>query len=303
MKNKRILITGGAGFIGSNLALALQEKYPQNEYFVIDNFSSGHFRNLLGFRGDVISGDIAKIDLQCYFNKLDVIFHQSAITDTTFDDKKEMIFQNVEGFRNILRFVLRKKARLIYASSAAIYGKTKPPMRIGNKEKPTNVYGFSKFVVDNIAKRYFSVYQDNKIIGLRYFNVYGSGEQYKGKMASMVWQLYLQMKEGKRPRVFKYGEQKRDQVYIKDVVRANLLALKAERSGIFNIGTGKATTFNEIIKNLNEVLGKNLEPKYIDNPYEHYQEYTEADLKGTRMALGYSPQYDIKKGIEDYLKK
>ena len=111
MKNKKILITDGAGFIGSNLDLALQEKYPNNEYFIIDDFSSGDFNNLLGFRGDIIAEDISKIDLNHYFpDGLDIIFHQAAITDTTIFDQKKMMFSNVEGFRNILNFVIEHKS-------------------------------------------------------------------------------------------------------------------------------------------------------------------------------------------------
>ncbi len=299
MKNKKILITGGAGFIGSNITLALQEKYPQNEYLVIDNFSSGNADNLLDFKGKVISADISQINLQNYFEKLDIIFHQAAITDTTLFDEKKMMSNNVGGFKNILKLAIKSKAKLIYASSAAVYGHSEPPMREGKNEVPTNMYGFSKLAADKIARKHFDRLS---IIGLRYFNVYGPGEQHKGKMASMIWQLYLQMKEGKEPRVFKYGEQKRDQVYIKDIIKANLLAMKCQKSGIFNIGTGKATSFNEIIENLNKALGTNLEPEYINNSYKHYQEYTEADLDESKKVLRYSPKYNIKEGIKDYFR-
>ena len=294
---KKILITGGAGFIGSNLAKTLQEKHPDNKYFIIDNFSSGNLNNLEGFKGEIISANIAEIDLNKHFDKLDIIFHQAAITDTTVFDEKIMMFNNIDGFRNVLNFALKCQAKLIYASSAATYGHSLPPMIVGNNEIPANIYGISKLETDKIARENFDKLH---IVGLRYFNVYGPGKKYKGKMASMIWQLYLQIKEGKKPKIFKYGEQKRDQVYVKDIVNANLLAQNSKKSGIFNVGTGKATTFNEIVKNINEVLGTNLEPEYIDNPYEHYQENTEADLTETRGALGYFPEYDIKKGIKDY---
>ena len=300
MKNKKILITGGAGFIGSNLALALQKKYPENEYFIIDNFLSGNSANLVGFNGKIFSDDISKINLNDYFDKIDVIFHQAANTDTTVSDQDKMTRNNLEGFKNVLGFALKNKAKLIYASSAAIYGHSKPPMIVGKNETPANVYGFSKLSADNIARGHF---KDLPIIGLRYFNVYGPGEKYKEKMASMIWQLYLQMKEGKAPKIFKYGEQKRDQVYIKDIVNANLLAIDCKKSGIFNIGAGKATTFNEIVINLNEALSTNLKPEYIDNPYEHYQDNTEADLTETKEVLRYFPEYDIIKGIKNYFKK
>lgn len=297
MNNKKILITGGAGFIGSNLALTLQEKFPDNEYIVMDDFSSGDYVNLLGFRGEVICADISAISLSDYFEKLDVIFHQAAITDTTVFDQKLMMQKNVGGFKNVLQFALKSKAKLIYASSAAVYGHSAPPMRVGNNEMPANVYGFSKLVTDNMARRHFN---DLHIVGLRYFNVYGPGEKHKGKMASMAWQLYSQMKEGKNPKLFKYGEQKRDQVYVKDVVNANILALEAKESGIFNVGTGKVTTFNQIVDALKDVLKKDAKTEYIENPYAHYQENTQADLSQTQEKLGYVSKFTIEEGVKDY---
>jgi len=302
MKNKKILITGGAGFIGSNLALTLQQKYPDNEYIVIDNFRSGNYNNLLSFSGDVIAEDVSQIDFKKYFSKVDIIFHQAAITDTTITDQKEMLYQNVEGFKNVLQFAIKSKARLIYASSAAIYGQTPPPMKVGQNERPSNNYGFSKLVIDNITRRHFRIYKDNVIVGLRYFNVYGPREQYKKKMASMVWQLYQQMKAGKRPRIFKFGEQKRDQVYIKDVIQANLLALKVKRSAIVNVGSGRATSFNDIVAALNKALGINYKAIYFDNPYDFYQSYTKADLTETKKILHYKSEYSIKIGVQNYFK-
>jgi len=299
MQNKKILITGGAGFIGSNLALTLQWQFPNNEYFIIDDFLVGDFKNILGFNGEVLAEDISSMDLNKKFpNGLDIIFHQGAITDTTIKDQNKMLKINVGGFMNVLNFCLEHKARLIYASSAAVYGQTKPPMIVGNNEEPANIYGYSKLVGDNIARKHFS---DISIIGLRYFNVYGPREKYKNKMASMIWQLYLQMKEGDRPRIFKNGEQKRDHIYVKDVVKANILAMNCAESGIYNIGTGRATSFNEIIEALNEAMGTNLAPEYIDNPYgKFYQDFTEADLTETKKYLGFEPEFDIKKGVKDY---
>lgn len=299
MNGKKILITGGAGFIGSNLTMALQEKYPDNDYFVITNFSSSDHDNLSGFKGKIISADISKIDFNQYFDKIDVIFHEAAITDTTLLDKDKMMSNNIEGFKKVLKFAVKSRARLIYASSASVYGSSRSPMKVGENEIPTNIYASSKLAIDNVARENFDALC---IIGLRYFSVYGPKEGYKGKNASIVWQMYSQMKEGKRPIVFGNGEQKRDHVYIKDVINANLLALECPKSGIFNVGSGKAVSFNEIVKILNEELGTNLKPEYIDNPYKHYQEYTEADLTETSKVLKYTPAYDIKEGIKDYLK-
>jgi ADP-L-glycero-D-manno-heptose 6-epimerase len=118
----------------------------------------------------------------------------------------------------------------------------------------------------------------------------------------MVYQLYKQMREGKRPRLFKWGEQRRDFVYVKDVIRANLLAMEKDVSGIFNIATGMARSFNEIVSILNQLLGTNLEPDYFDCPYDFYQNYTQADITKAKELLGYEPQYSLEEGIKDYLK-
>jgi len=166
-----------------------------------------------------------------------------------------------------------------------------------------NVYGASKLKMDNMVREYLSTHPQASIIGMRYFNVYGPREAHKGKMASMIWQLYLQMKEGKRPRVFEFGEQRRDFVYVKDVVQANLLALNATKSGIVNIGTGKSRSFNDIIAILNKVLGKDLKPEYFKNPYVAvYQEDTQADFTQAEEQLLHEPRYDLESGILDYLK-
>jgi ADP-L-glycero-D-manno-heptose 6-epimerase len=140
------------------------------------------------------------------------------------------------------------------------------------------------------------------IIGLRYFNVYGPREAHKGIPASMVYRLAQQMKAGQRPRIFKHGEQKRDFVYVKDIVEGSILALEAKESGIYNLGCGQARSFNELVGILNKCLGTKLPPDYIDNPHAHYQNFTEADLERVRSALGYQPQFPLEDGVRDYMK-
>lgn len=299
-----ILITGGAGFIGSNLAFALQEKYPQAKIYVLDNFSSGHFKNLIGFRGEVITGDITDRELWDYVGKrfhFDVIFHEAAITDTTVMDQFLMMKTNADSFRYILDLAVKWKAKVIYASSAGVYGNTPPPMREDYGLEPENIYGFSKLMMDHIAKEYMKNHPEINIVGFRYFNVYGPREEYKGKTASMIYQLAVKMLKGERPRLFKWGEQRRDFVYIKDVIKANLLALEKNVSGIFNVGTGRARSFNEIVKILNRELGTNYTVEYFDCPYDFYQEFTEADLTKIKQALGYTPSYSLEEGIKEYL--
>ncbi|XRO75808.1 ADP-glyceromanno-heptose 6-epimerase [Methanocaldococcus sp. 28A] len=296
----KALVTGGAGFIGSNLALELQDK--GYEVIVLDDFSSGYFKNLLGFEGDIVSESILDVDLD-RFKDVDVIFHEAAITDTTLQDQKLMMQVNTEGFRRFLDFSVENNIKFIYASSAATYGNAPAPQREDDAGKPNNIYGFSKWICDCIAKKYMKEYPDSHIVGLRYFNVFGPREQYKGKMASMVWKLAKQMVEGKNPRIFKWGEQKRDQVYVKDVIRANLLAINAKENCIVNVGSGRAISFNYIIKVLNDVLGVDYKPEYIDNPYkEFYQEHTEADLTNAKKYLGYEPVWTFEDAVKDYIK-
>jgi len=296
-----ILVTGGCGFIGSNLTFELERRYPQASITVLDDLRGSGFKNLLGFKGDFLAYDVAdKSWLPVFHAKpLDVIFHLASITDTTILDEKKMMFDNVEGFRNILDLAAAKKARVVYASSAATYGSQDTPMKLSDAGRPNNVYGFSKWLLENVAR----TYNDRvRTAGLRYFNVFGPRETYKGAAASMIYQLTLQMLAGKRPRMFKYGEQKRDFVYVKDVVEATILAADAKASTVVNVGSGNSTSFNELVEAINAALGTSLAPDYFDNPFDFYQNFTEADISHTREALGYAPKYSTRDAIIEYVR-
>jgi ADP-L-glycero-D-manno-heptose 6-epimerase len=297
------IVTGGAGFIGSNLTLALQEQFPDARLTVIDDFRSGDFKNLKGYRGDFVAQDLAKLDWPEQFGdeKFDAIFHLASITDTTLHDQFVQVHDNVESFRRILRFAAPTKTRIVYASSAATYGAASEASVESNGAAPANIYAFSKTIIDNIAVREAKQNPAWIIVGLRYFNVYGPREAHKGVPASMVYHLAQQMKAGQRPRIFKHGEQKRDFVYVKDVVEGSIRALEAEKSGIYNLGSGQARSFNDLVDVLNNCLGTKFRPDYIDNPHAHYQNFTEADLDRVRSALGYEPQYPLEDGVRDYI--
>jgi ADP-L-glycero-D-manno-heptose 6-epimerase len=299
-----LLVTGGAGFIGSNLVLTLQEKFPNARLTVIDDFRSGDFKNLTGYRGDFIAQDLAKLDWREQFGdeKFNAIFHLASITDTTLHDQFVQVHDNVESFRRLLRFAKPTKTRMVYASSASIYGAANEASVESNGAAPANIYAFSKVILDNLARRAAQETPDWIIIGLRYFNVYGPREAHKGVPASMVLHLAKQMKAGQRPRIFKHGEQKRDFVYVKDIVEGSIRALDARESGIYNLGYGQARSFNELIDILNRSLGTNFEADYIENPHAHYQNFTQADLAGVRNALGYQPQYSLERGVADYMR-
>ncbi len=301
---RNILVTGGAGFIGSNLVLSLQEKYPEAWIVVLDDFRSGNFKNLRGFRGDFVAADASRLDWSGQFKGVafDAIFHEASITDTTIHDQAQQVHDNVEAFRRLLEFAAPTQTPVVYASSAATYGIGAAKMSEDQLPAPANIYAFSKVQLDNLARRYRRQYPAWRLTGLRYFNVYGPREAHKKAAASMIYQLYLQMKSGRRPRVFRSGEQKRDFVYIKDVVTLTIRAASAPRSGTYNCGSGQPFSFNEVIAELNKNLGANLAPEYIDNPYaSFYQPHTEADLSLSQQELNYRPHYPPAVGIADYV--
>ena len=299
-----ILVTGGAGFIGSNLVLTLQERMPDARLTVIDDFRSGDFKNLAGYKGDFVAQNLATLDWKEQFGdeKFEAIFHLASITNTTLHDQFVQTHDNVESFRRLLNFARPNKTRVIYASSAATYGAASEASVETNGAAPANVYAFSKTIMDNLANRAAADEKNWIIVGLRYFNVYGPREAHKGVPASMVLHLSRQMKAGQRPRIFKQGDQKRDFVYVKDIVEGSIRALEAKQSGIFNLGSGHARSFNELVDVLNRSLGTDLKPDYIENPHTHYQNFTQADLTSVRQGLGYEPRYSLETGVADYMK-
>ncbi|MDR0762007.1 MAG: ADP-glyceromanno-heptose 6-epimerase [Campylobacteraceae bacterium] len=314
LRNKTVLITGAAGFIGSNLAFYFQENHPEVHVIAFDIFrtgerfengnlkSFGHFKNLTGFKGEIISGDITKKEDLARLENYDInyIFHEAAISDTTVSDQEIMIKTNVNAFIDLLELAKRKDARMIYASSGATYGSTPSPQTVGI-ENPQNVYGFSKLAMDNIAAEYARKYS-MFIIGLRYFNVYGKNEYFKEKTASMVLQLGLQILSGKMPRLF-FNSDKilRDFIYIEDVIQANILSMVADKSGVYNVGTGKPRSFQDIADILQKGLETDYKINYFENPYKAYQMHTQADIASTREEIGFDPKFSLEKGIKDYL--
>ena len=318
--NKTVLITGGAGFIGSNLAFYFQDNFPECKIVVFDKFrteerfsngnlmSFGHFKNLIGFKGEVISGDITnQKDIEKIKDyRFDFIFHQAAISDTTLQDQKIMIDTNVNAFKNILKIAVEMNAGIVYASSGSVYGKLPAPHQVG-KEMPTNIYGFSKLMMDNLAYKYIQKF-DIPIVGLRYFNVYGPGEFYKEKTASMVLQFGLQILRGENPKLFIGSDKiKRDFIYIDDIIQANIKACNPRKSGVYNVGTGIARSFQEIVDILQLELKTSLPCEYIQNPYEkQYQFFTQADIENSYRFLDFTPKYSLEDGIKldiSYIKK
>ena len=312
---KTILITGGAGFIGSNLAFYFQKNYPNSNIVVFDCFRSedtfsnnnlksfGHYKNLIGFNGTVLCGNINnKLDLKMLDDfKFDYIFHQAAISDTRVYDQETIIKTNVNSFYDLLKKSKKDKSVMIYASSAATYGSLPSPQTVGS-ENPENPYGYSKLLMDKIANRYINENPNSILVGLRFFNVYGPREFYKESTSSMVVQLGHQILSGKAPRLFN-GSDKilRDFIFIEDVIQANIKSCQPVKSGIYNIGTGKPRSFQEIADILQKELGTNFPTEYFENPYSGYQTHTQANIISTKKNLGFNANFSLEKGINSYI--
>ena len=309
--NTKFIITGGAGFIGSNLTLSLQEEFPNAHLTVIDDFRSGDFKNLAGYRGDFVAENLARLDWRERFGgptatAFDAIFHLASITDTTLHDQFVQVHDNVESFRRLLNFARPTKTRVIYASSASTYGAVTAASLESNGAAPANVYSFSKVIMDNIAMREARENPDWIIIGLRYFNVYGPREAHKGMPASMIYNLAQQMKSGQRPRIFKHGEQKRDFVYVKDVVEVCFFLMNnRQHSGIYNLGTGEARTFLDLTLNTFAALDRTADIRFRDTPEDirdTYQYFTQAEMQKL-LSIGYDrPFTRLEDGINDYVR-
>jgi len=312
---KTILITGGAGFIGSNLAHYIQNNFEDALVVVFDCFrneerlnngnlkSFGHYKNLINFRGEIICGNINnKSDLELLNRySFDYIFHHAAISDTRVYDQEIVMRTNVNTFTDILEIAQSHNATLVYASSAAVYGNLPCPQTEGS-EDPQNPYGYSKYAMDKMSHNFSLKHPKAKIVGLRFFNVFGPREYFKENTSSMVIQLGHQILDGKAPRLFENSHQiSRDFIYIDDVIQANLKACVSEYNGTFNIGTGISRNFQEIADILQKELNTDLGTEYFPNPFDGYQSNTQANITSSIKKLDFKPNFSLEKGIKAYI--
>lgn len=303
----KILVTGGLGFVGRNLTERLVK--DGHEVTVTASGSEPHIHGV----HKVLYMSLEGIHWPDIYGK-DVVFHLMANNDTLCNDEHEMLRANLYGPIKLFTAASDGGCRkFVYASSTAIYGDSPAPYIEGEtKIAPLNAYGRSKMMFDSFAEK-FAEDKEISITALRYCNVYGPGEDRKGKRMSMIRQLIRQMQKGP-PVLFSDGEQKRDWIYVKDVVEANILAMNVSQMdhkwSVYNIGSGVATTFNEIVSIIDERLDATRlgwchnDIKYIDCPFpEMFQNHTECCIEKARRELGFSPSFDIRSGIEDYYVK
>jgi len=305
-----IVVTGGAGFIGSNIVRALCERGEQ--VVVVDDLTDGRkFRNLVGSDiADYWDKDAALERLVRAGEKPRAVLHQGACAMTTEWDGRYMLDVNYRYSVDLLDYCIENEVPLIYASSASVYGKSRTFAEHDiEAERPLNVYGYSKLLFDRHVRRRLADARV-QIAGLRYFNVYGPGEAHKGRMASIVSHLHRQVAESGEAKLFgaydgyEAGEQRRDFVHVDDVVRVNLWLLDNPGvSGIFNVGTGRSASFNDVARAVIRWHGRGT-IRYIPFPedlHSSYQSFTEADLGALRRA-GYTAEFlDVDAGVPAYL--
>ena len=303
------LVTGGAGFIGSNVVRALNQR-GVTDIMVVDELSGGlNFRNLCDCRiADYMDCDEFRtaLDAGKLRGKFNAISHQGACSDTTVLDGRYMMSNNFTFSKALFHAALDEAIPFVYASSAAVYGAGTRFVEDPECERPLNVYGYSKLAFDQYVRRFLPGLT-NTVAGLRYFNVYGPRERHKRKMASMIYQLHRQLQETGAARLFKGtdgypdGGQRRDFVYVGDVVAVNLHFMHADPpvQGIFNVGSGESRTFNDIARLLIARIGHG-SIEYFDMPeslHGKYQNFTEGDISRLREAGYTAPMTSLEDGI------
>jgi ADP-L-glycero-D-manno-heptose 6-epimerase len=308
-----IIVTGGAGFIGSNIVKGLNQRGIR-DILVVDDLTDGtKFFNLSDLQIlDYMDKDtfLEKIKNNDSFgDDIQAIFHEGACSTTTEWNGKFMMENNYEYSKTLLHYCLDRGVSFLYASSAATYGDGKVFKEERQYEKPLNVYGYSKFLFDQYVRQHLPTAK-SQIVGFRYFNVYGPNEQHKGSMASVAFHHHQQLPKTGVVKLFEgcdgygNGEQRRDFVYVGDVVNVNLWFMdRPQKSGIFNVGTGASQTFNDVANAVIAWHGKG-KVEYISFP-EHlkgrYQSFTQADLTMLREAGYDQPFKTVEEGVKAYL--
>jgi ADP-L-glycero-D-manno-heptose 6-epimerase len=322
----RVVVTGAAGMIGSNLLHGLNAAGIDDIIAVDDLRDGSKYRNLADARiSDYLDRDAFYPRLaRDEFGKLDVVLHQGACSDTMEQDGRLMMESNYRCSRDLLETCQSRGVRLLYASSAAVYGGSAGFREQREFERPLNVYGYSKLLFDQVVRRALPRLR-TQVAGFRYFNVYGPREQHKGRMASVAFHHYQEFGAAGAVRLFgEYGgyaagEQRRDFVHVDDVVAVNLWFLEhPERSGVFNLGTGRAQSFNEVaLATVNacralrgegalalpELVARKL-VQYVEFPAAlvgKYQCHTQADLNALRAAGCDLPFVDVATGVRRYV--
>ena len=308
-----IIVTGGAGFVGSNLVKALNER-GREDVLVVDDVRDGRkLQNLVDCEVfDLVDPDVLREWLLAdreLDEPIEAVFHQGACVNTMEWDGHAMMRANYDFSKLLLSYCTRREIPLIYASSAAVYGAGQTFREERQYEAPLNPYGYSKFLFDQLTRRLRERFR-SQVVGLRYFNVYGPREAHKDEMASVACKLHGQLRRGDTVRLFEGsggyapGEQKRDFVWVGDCVAVNLWLLDhPDVSGIFNVGSGRARSFNDLANTVIQAVGHGT-IEYVPFPEglrDSYQSFTEADISALRKAGYTAPFLTLEDAVPHYV--
>jgi UDP-glucose 4-epimerase len=294
------LITGGAGFIGSNLAEELLK--AGEDIVVLDNMHTGSPGNLEGLQGSLkliraSCNDLPGLDLHP-----EKIYHLGIPSSSPmYKNNPYLVGEALNGFTAVFELARKTEARVVYASSSSLYNGLLPPHKEDMAIQVADYYTEARLAMERMAELYHRLFNVNSV-GMRFFSVYGPKEEAKKEYANMVTQFLWEMREGKTPVIFGDGSQTRDFTYVKDVVRALQLAMQSDYHGILNVGTGKAYSFNDVIEILNQKLGLSVKPKYAKNPIKNYVMHTLADTSKAEREIGFKSQSPFDKGIDAIIK-
>jgi UDP-glucose 4-epimerase len=294
----RILVTGGAGFIGSNL---VENLYKDHEIVVIDNLNSGSTSNLENSDITFIGNSVNNI-LEYDVPDIDIIYHLGIPSSSPMYKEKPILVGNaINGAISIFEFAKRENVKkIIYASSSSLYSGLEPPHIENMTINVTDYYTEARLGIERIAKLYNKLY-GIKSVGLRFFSVYGPHEEAKGKYANIITQFLWKMQRGESPEIYGNGLQSRDFIFVKDIVQACTLMLKNDIDyEILNVGTGKSYSFNTIVSMLNYKLNTDIKPNHIPMPMSNYVDKTMADLTKIKK-FGYEPRYSLSQGIDELI--
>ncbi len=295
----KYIVTGGAGFIGSNLVRSLAKEH---DIVVVDNFHAGNEENLASVedRIEIIKTDcmeLAGLEIEA-----DGIFHLGMYSSSPMYKKDpSLVGRVVNGSIAVFELAKMLGIKVVYASTSSIYAGNIPPWREDMDIKVSDYYCEARYAVERLARLYNMLF-GVKSVGLRFFSVYGPNEKSKGNYANLASQFLWAMKEGKRPVIYGDGKQKRDLIYVADVVRATRLAMeKGFGCEIFNVGTGLATSLNELVNALNMLLGTRISAQYVENPVSNYIPETIADCAKARNVLGFEAKHTLEDGLKEMI--
>jgi len=297
----RVLITGGAGFIGSNIAARLSRNGGY-KVVVLDSLFQGATKNLQGLDVEFIQGSVMDQEVVNAASKdVDYVFHEAALSSSPmiFKDFKRGLDVNVTGFLNVMEAAVKNNvSKVIFASTSSMYSGNPFPYSEGQEIRPNTPYEASFRCREVVAHAYWKTF-NMPSVGLRYFSVYGPRERGKGPYANNISQFIWTMLKGESPIIYGDGSQTRDFTFVEDVVEANILAMKhKDEFEIFNVGTGVGTDFNGLVALLNKTLGTNLPPRYVPNPIGNYVQHTVADIGKIKQSLGFEPKWPLEKGVK-----